>query len=107
MSADKVDNRPTTEDQPSRARTYEPFAILSLESSLGKPQPDYAMTYSSDWLVDEGESEFDVTWSVTVNKNKRFRNPKIQPIDFVGTNWRQPKPSIQGVPRIIWSSAPR
>jgi hypothetical protein len=107
VSADKVDNRPTTEDQPSRARTYEPFAILSLESSFGKPQPDYAMTYSSDWLVDEGESEFDVAWSVTVDIHKRLSRPKIESIDFVGTTWRQPKPSIEGIPRIIWSSAPR
>lgn len=48
-------------------------------------------------LVGEWSSDFDVTWSVTVDSRRNFHDPKIESIEPIGTTWRQPEPAVDNL----------
>ncbi|MBI4681037.1 MAG: DUF4935 domain-containing protein, partial [Nitrospirae bacterium] len=62
----------------------------------GIPQPSEASTAfqglssllpDKDKLIAEGKTTFEITWSILVTTNYKFRNPKIESVDFVEINW--------------------
>ncbi len=63
-------------------------------AKLGKTTKDfedrvfrYTPPPKSESLFAKGNSVFEITWSVSVNVNKKFSNPKIKKIEFIETTW--------------------
>jgi hypothetical protein len=48
---------------------------------------EYSPPVKKKILIAKGENIFEMTWSVSVNVNKKFCSPKIEEINYIDTDW--------------------
>ena len=64
-----------------------PNQFVQASYNLSPGGPFLLTGQSSESLVANGKSIFEVTWSITVSTNKKFSNPKIEAIEFIESSW--------------------
>lgn len=75
------------------AQHHESPHALGLTQPFAIPEPSTAfhgLTSSlidKDKLIADGRTTFEITWSILVTTNYKFRNPKIDSVDFIEINW--------------------
>ena len=69
-----------------QSKQGEPMNVAMLTSAMGM----YPGPTTEEVLTAEGRSSFGIIWSHLVSTNQKFRMPRIEDIQFLGTDW-QPK----------------